>query len=47
MKKYISASIRIPRKTEKNGYGYFEDRRPSSSCDLYVVTSKLYETCCL
>ena len=41
------ASIRIPRDTEKNGKGYLEDRRPSSSCDPYVVTSKIFETCCL
>ena len=41
------ASIRIPRSTEKKGKGYLEDRRPSSSCDPYVVTSKLFETCCL
>ena len=41
------ASIRISRSTEKNGKGYLEDRRPSSSCDPYVVTSKLFETCCL
>ena len=41
------ASIRIPRMTEKYGKGYLEDRRPSSSCDPYIVTSKLFETCCL
>lgn len=41
------ASIRIPRTTLKNGKGYLEDRRPSSSCDPYIVTSKLFETCCL
>jgi len=41
------ASIRIPTDTEKNGCGYLEDRRPSSSCDPYLVTSKLFETCCL
>ena len=41
------ASIRIPRTTEKNKKGYFEDRRPSSSCDPYLVTSKIFETCCL
>ena len=41
------ASVRIPRDTEKNNCGYFEDRRPSSECDPYVVTSKIYETCCL
>jgi glutamine synthetase len=41
------ASIRIPRMTEKDGKGYFEDRRPSSSCDPYIVTSMLFKTCCL
>ena len=40
-----SCSIRIPRSTIKNGCGYFEDRRPSSSADMYAVTSKLTETC--
>lgn len=38
------ASIRIPRETHNNKYGYFEDRRPSSSADLYLVTSKIFET---
>jgi glutamine synthetase len=42
-----SASIRIPRETEQNNCGYFEDRRPSSNCDPYLVTSKIFETCCL
>lgn len=37
-------SIRIPRSTEDKKYGYFEDRRPSSSADMYVVTSKLFGT---
>ena len=32
-------SVRIPRDTEKNGCGYFEDRRPSSNMDPYIVTS--------
>jgi len=27
------ASIRIPRSVADDGYGYFEDRRPSSNCD--------------
>lgn len=40
-----SSSIRIPRETEKYKKGYFEDRRPSSSADMYQVTSKIYETC--
>jgi glutamine synthetase len=41
------ASIRIPRTTEADGKGYFEDRRPASNMDPYVVTSKLFQTCCL
>lgn len=39
-------SIRIPKSTIKNNCGYFEDRRPSSSADMYLVTSKLYDSCC-
>ena len=38
------ASVRIPRDTEKNGYGYFEDRRPASNMDPYQVTSKIAST---
>ena len=38
------ASIRIPRATEKENKGYFEDRRPSSNMNPYLVTSKLFET---
>jgi len=38
------ASIRIGRETEAEGKGYFEDRRPSSNCDPYVVTGKIMET---
>ncbi|KAF2302107.1 hypothetical protein GH714_032778 [Hevea brasiliensis] len=38
------ASIRVGRDTEKNGKGYFEDRRPASNMDPYVVTSKIAET---
>jgi len=30
--------------TEKDGFGYFEDRRPSSDMDPYMVTSKIIET---
>ena len=41
------ASVRIPRDTERDKKGYFEDRRPSSECDPYLVTSKLFKTCCL
>jgi len=39
-----SSSIRIPSETSKNGKGYFEDRRPSSNMDPYLVTSKLFKT---
>jgi glutamine synthetase len=38
------ASIRIPRDTEKNQCGYFEDRRPASNIDPYVVASKIAQT---
>ncbi|EDQ88804.1 uncharacterized protein MONBRDRAFT_32625 [Monosiga brevicollis MX1] len=38
------ASIRIPRQTFHQGYGYLEDRRPASNMDPYVVTSKLAKT---
>ena len=38
-------SIRIPRSTERRQCGYIEDRRPSSSADMYIVTSKLHQTC--
>ena len=38
------ASIRIPRTSEAKGYGYFEDRRPASNMDPYVVTSLVFET---
>lgn len=38
------ASVRIGRDTLAEGKGYFEDRRPSSNCDPYVVTGKIMET---
>ena len=38
-------SIRIPRSTEEKKCGYFEDRRPSSSADMYLVTGKIFRTC--
>ena len=38
------ASVRIPISTQRDGKGYFEDRRPSSNMDPYVVTSLLFET---
>nr|AAB03492.1 cytosolic glutamine synthetase [Pisum sativum] len=38
------SSIRVGRDTEKDGKGYFEDRRPASNMDPYVVTSMIAET---
>lgn len=38
------ASVRIGRDTMAENKGYFEDRRPSSNCDPYVVTGKIMET---
>ena len=35
------ASIRIPRQVGEDGYGYLEDRRPSSNCDPYAVTEAI------
>ncbi|XP_058097909.1 glutamine synthetase cytosolic isozyme-like isoform X2 [Magnolia sinica] len=39
-----AASIRVGRDTEKAAKGYFEDRRPASNMDPYVVTSMIAET---
>lgn len=38
------ASVRIPRFTERDKKGYFEDRRPASNMDPYLVTAKIAET---
>jgi glutamine synthetase len=38
------ASVRIPRQAKLEGKGYFEDRRPASNMDPYVVTSKIAHT---
>jgi len=40
-------SIRIPREVAEKGYGYLEDRRPSSNCDPYQVTRVIVQTVCL
>lgn len=37
-------SIRIPRETDANGFGYFEDRRPASNVDPYIASSKIMST---
>ncbi|XP_055526469.1 glutamine synthetase 2 cytoplasmic isoform X2 [Wyeomyia smithii] len=41
------ASVRIPRGVADEGKGYFEDRRPSSNCDPYVVVEAILRTICL
>ena len=38
------ASVRIGNETVARGQGYYEDRRPASNCDPYLVSSKLVET---
>jgi len=37
-------SVRIPNLAKIEGKGYFEDRRPASNMDPYLVTSKIAET---
>jgi glutamine synthetase len=39
-----TASVRIGSRTAAAGCGYFEDRRPASNADEYLVTSKLAAT---
>jgi glutamine synthetase len=39
-----SASIRIPSSTAKDKKGYFEDRRPASDIDPYVVSAIIADT---
>lgn len=38
------ASIRIPRSAEAEQKGYFEDRRPASNMDPYIVTGMIFDT---
>merc|ERR1719461_661920 len=38
------ASVRIPNTAKADGKGYFEDRRPASNMDPYIVTAKIAET---
>ncbi len=42
-----NTSIRVPNQVVKDGYGYFEDRRPAANMDPYLVTSIIFKTCCL
>lgn len=39
------ASVRIPNNVLDESKGYFEDRRPASNCDPYLVTSLILKTC--
>jgi glutamine synthetase len=39
-------SIRVGLETFKNGFGYFEDRRPASNCDPYLVCMLLVKNSC-
>jgi glutamine synthetase len=41
------ASVRIPVMTEQEGCGYFEDRRPASNIDPYLVTGAIVDSVCL
>jgi len=38
------ASVRIGNDVSRDKKGYFEDRRPGSNCDPYIVTSMLFKT---
>lgn len=38
------SSVRIPVQTFNDGKGYFEDRRPASNCDPYLVSKIMLET---
>ena len=38
------ASVRIGNETIDNQKGYFEDRRPASNCDPYLVTAMIFKT---
>jgi glutamine synthetase len=40
------SSIRIPRSCAKEGFGYFEDRRPASNACPYQITGIMIETIC-
>ena len=42
-----ACSVRIPVGTELEGKGYYEDRRPASNMDAYLVTASIVDTVCL
>lgn len=41
------SSCRIPRNCVEDKKGFFEDRRPASNCDPYLITDMLVRTCVL
>jgi len=41
------ASVRIPRQVHIDQKGYFEDRRPASNIDPYLVACRVVKTVCL
>ena len=40
------ASVRIPRQTDADGYGYIEDRRVAANCCPYLVAGTIANTIC-
>jgi glutamine synthetase len=42
-----NTSVRIGNQTYKDSCGYFEDRRPGANINPYLVTSKIFKTCCV
>lgn len=42
-----NTSVRIPNQVVKDSRGYLEDRRPAANMDPYLVTSTIFNTCCV
>jgi glutamine synthetase len=42
-----NTSVRIGNKVLHDKCGYFEDRRPASNMNPYLVTAMIFQTCCL
>jgi glutamine synthetase len=42
-----NTSVRIGNDTHRDGFGYFEDRRPAANMEPYTVTSLIFQRCCL
>jgi len=39
-------SCRLPNQVNKDGKGYLEDRRPGADADPYLISSRLFASCC-